>query len=255
MKANIARLRNNMTSKLNQMLNRKMQVKKWRYLCFVSSIVGLLCYALSSSFNHLFGKWNLLKVSLYCVFSFIICLADLLTIASAWQKSPSLRFRAHLAVSVFTITTIYSFFIDKANAKPDAYSLISSAAFAVMSLCMSKQTHLGFEVDLLYLFCGYFTLQLMKIKKVLAVVGAGFTYSLIMFRVYLGENGLPIQDQPSIGNQNGAESDPILHFIPNNTAASSVEEDPIRHFYQTKPSNENRKTMVRKLIDWITGRV
>ncbi|XP_003615930.2 uncharacterized protein [Medicago truncatula] len=227
----------------------------WRFVCFVSSIIGLLFYALSSSFNHICGKWSLLKIILYTVFSFIICIADL--IANIWQTSPSLRFRAHLAFLVFTITTIYSYIFDKKdNAKPDAYSLISLAAFAVMSLCMSKQTHLGFEVDLLYFFCAYFTLLLMKIKLFLVVVGASFSYFLIMFRFYPGESGLPIQDQPSIGNQNGAESDPILHFIPNNTAASSVEEDPIRHFYQTNPSNENKKkTMVRKIIDWIIGRV
>ncbi|XP_052107642.1 uncharacterized protein LOC127740589 [Arachis duranensis] len=47
------------------------------FVRFASGVLGLLCYALSSSFNSLFGKWNLLKTFLYCVFSFIICTADL----------------------------------------------------------------------------------------------------------------------------------------------------------------------------------
>ncbi|PNX78254.1 exocyst complex component [Trifolium pratense] len=59
---NLARLRNKMTSMLNKIVRFVMQPKICRFVCFVSSIVGLLCYALSSSFNHLFGNWNFLKL-------------------------------------------------------------------------------------------------------------------------------------------------------------------------------------------------
>jgi len=189
---------------LNQVVRSVTQPMIWRFVCFVSSVVGLLCYALSSSFNHLFGNWNIFKVLVYSVFSFIICLAVLF--ANKWQNlNTSLPLKAHLVFSVFIITTVYSFFFDKANGKPDLYSLISSAAFAIMSLSLSKQTHFGFEVDLLYFFCGYLTLQLMKIKLVLVIVGASFSYSLIIFRYYLGKPresdghlGLQIQDQTPI---------------------------------------------------------
>jgi len=34
------------------------QQKVWKVVYFVSSIVGLLCYTLSSTFNQLFGKWT-----------------------------------------------------------------------------------------------------------------------------------------------------------------------------------------------------
>nr|AFK45993.1 unknown [Medicago truncatula] len=159
------------------------QPKIWRFVGFVSAVAGLLCYALSSSFNHLFGNWNLLKIILYTFFSFIICLAILF--ANKWQNSPSLRMRAHLVFSVFTITTVYSYFFDKVNGKPDVYSLVSGAAFAIMSLGLSKQSHFGFEVDLLYFFCGYLTLQFMKIKLFLVIAGAIFSYPLIILRFYL----------------------------------------------------------------------
>jgi len=83
-----------------------------------------------------------------------------------YSSSTSLRVKAHLVFSVFTNTTVYSFFFDKANGKPDLYSLISCAAVAIMLFSLSTQTHFGFEVDLLYFFCGYLTLQVMKIKYI-----------------------------------------------------------------------------------------
>ncbi|KAK7321391.1 hypothetical protein VNO77_32000 [Canavalia gladiata] len=157
-----------------------MQPKIWRLVCFGSSVVGLLCYALSS-FNHLFGKWTSWKIFLYSVFSFTICIAILFT--KAWQRSTTLRLKAHLAFLVLMITCVYSFFFDKVlKGKPDAYSLISCASFAIMSLALSRQTHCGFEVDLLYFFSGGLTMQLMKIKLWLIVVGASFSYSLIILR-------------------------------------------------------------------------
>jgi hypothetical protein len=158
-----------------------MQPKVWRFVGFASAIVGLLCYALSSSFNYLFGDWNLLKILFYIVFSFIICFVILFS--KLLQHSRSLRFKAHTAFLVLTITSVYSFFFDKVmNGKPDAYSLISCAAFAIMSLSLSRQTQCGFEIDLLYFFLGFLIVQLMKIKLQLFIFGAGFSYSLIILR-------------------------------------------------------------------------
>jgi hypothetical protein len=158
-----------------------MQPKVWRFIGFASAVVGLVCYALSSSFKYLFGDWNLLKIFLYSIFSFIICLVILF--AKLFQCSRSLRFKAHTAFSVLTITSVYSFFFDKVmNGKPDAYSLISCAAFAIMSLSLSRQSQCGFEIDLLYFFLGCLIVQLMKIKLQLFILGAGFSYLLIILR-------------------------------------------------------------------------
>jgi hypothetical protein len=65
------------------------------------------------------------------------------------------------------------------------YNMVSDAAFAFMSLGLSQQSNLGFEVDLLYFFCGYLTVQLMTIKLFLIVAGGSFSYFLIMLRFYL----------------------------------------------------------------------
>jgi hypothetical protein len=158
-----------------------MQQKVWRFLGFASSVVGLVCYALSSSFNHLFGDWNLLKIFLYSVFSFIISL--MILFANIWQHSTSLRFKSHTAFLVLTITSLYSFFLDKVvTGKPDAYSLISCSSFAIMLLSLSRQIECGFEVDLLYFFLGCLIVQLMKIKLLLFILGAGFSYVLIILR-------------------------------------------------------------------------
>ncbi|KAJ1386259.1 WRKY domain [Sesbania bispinosa] len=166
-----------------QILRWLMQPLVWRFVGFGSAVVGLLCYALSSSFNHLFGNWNLIKIFLYTAFSFIISL--LIFYAKKWQHSTSLRFKAHSAFLVLTITSVYSFFYDKVvNGKPDAYSLISCSAFSIMTLSLSRQTRCGFEVDLLYFFLGCLNVQLMKIKLPLAILGAGFSYSLIILRSY-----------------------------------------------------------------------
>ncbi|KAK7321397.1 hypothetical protein VNO77_32008 [Canavalia gladiata] len=161
-----------------------MQLKVWRFVGFAASVVGLLCYALSSSFNHLFGKWNILKLFLYSVFSFIICLMVLF--AKTWRHCSGMRLKAHSIFLVLTISSVYSFFVDKVvTGKPDAYSLISCVAFAIMSLSMSTQTHCGFEADLLYFFLGCLIVQLMKIKLQLVIVGVGFSYALVILRYYL----------------------------------------------------------------------
>ncbi|RDX83109.1 Scarecrow-like transcription factor PAT1, partial [Mucuna pruriens] len=159
------------------------QAQIWRFVCLTSSVIGLICYGLSSSFILLFGNWNLLKILSYSVFSFAICLAVWFAKVCQHSHSMNLICKAHLSVMVLTVTSVYSFFYDKqVNTKPDAFSLISCASFAIMSLSLSTQIHLGFEVDLLYFFLGCFILQLMKIKLLLAIVGASFSYSLVILR-------------------------------------------------------------------------
>ncbi|KAK2376575.1 exocyst complex component EXO70B1 [Trifolium repens] len=92
-----------------------------------------------------------------------------------------------------------------------------------MSLCLSKQTHFGFEVDLLYFFCGCLTLQLMKIKLILVIVGVSFSYSLIILRFYLsdaiegGNLGLQTEDQHSLVIQVDADLEE------SNTAAENTQ--------------------------------
>jgi len=163
-----------------------MQPKVWRFVGFVAAVVGLLCNACSSSFNYLFGKWNMLLITLYTVFSLIICVLVLFA-PEIWQQYPrSLWFKAHTTYVVLAITSLYSYFFDKLmDNKPDAYSLISCASFAVMALSLSRnKTQCGFEIDLLYFLLGCLMMQLMKIKLKLFIFGAVFSYFLIIIRSY-----------------------------------------------------------------------
>ncbi|XP_004490666.2 uncharacterized protein [Cicer arietinum] len=156
----------------------------WRFTGFISSIIGLLCYALSSSFKHLFGEWNLLKIFLYVTLSFITCIIVLL--AKKWQLSKSLILKAHVGFLILMLTSVYSFFYDKSvNGKSDVLGLISCVAFALMSLSLSRQIDLGFEVDLLNFFLGCVTVQLMNFNLMLASIGGVFCYFVIVLRASL----------------------------------------------------------------------
>ncbi|XP_027333193.1 uncharacterized protein LOC113848034 [Abrus precatorius] len=179
------------------------QPKVWRFVCFVSCVVGFICYGLSLPFNKLLGKWALWKILLYVALSFIICIAILF--GKAWQHSTPPQFEAHMAFIVLISTGLYSFYMDKlGNKQSDSYSLISYASFSIMSLGLSRLSHFGFEVDLLYFFSGIFTVQLMKIKLWLGIVGGGFSYSLIILRSSLdnlirnGYHELPEEPQVDI---------------------------------------------------------
>lgn len=197
-----------------------MHTKVWTFIGFTSAVVGLLCYALSSSFIHLFGNWNWLKIFLYGVFCLIICF--LILLAMIWNHSRCFRFQVQFAFLVLTTTSVYSFFSDKMiNGKPDAYSLISSASFAIMSLSLSRQTQCGFEVDLLYFFLGCLIVQLMKIKLQLFIVGAGFSYSLIIIRSYFPSTPIdvgPENECPEIQDENSV----VLHVISLDLASNDI---------------------------------
>jgi hypothetical protein len=77
------------------------------------------------------------------------------------------------------------------NGKPDAYSLISCAAFALMSLGLSRQIQCGFEVDLMSFYLGCLILQLMKINFLLAIIGVCYSYCLIILRCCFSSLNVP----------------------------------------------------------------
>lgn len=179
-----------------------LQPKVCKFVCFVSSVVGLLCYAFSSSFTDLFGKWNWWKLLLYIIFSFIVTIG--VSLAKAWEGelSTSVMLKAHTAILVLLTTSVYSFFFDKeVKRKPDIYNLVSCVAFSIMSLGLSTLSHFGFELDLLYFFNGVLIVQLMKIKVWLVIVGGSFSYSIVILRSTLNRGSgrgfaeLRVQDE------------------------------------------------------------
>ncbi|XP_027368369.1 transcription factor TGA7-like [Abrus precatorius] len=114
-------------------------------------------------------------------------------------------------------------------AHKDAYSVLSWGAFAIMSLGLARQTHCGFEVDLLYFFCGGLMVQLMTIKLWLVIVGGSFSYSLIILSSSLDAPlGSVIQmDSPQANfGIDGDLEDPLenveFHDAPINSNASQL---------------------------------
>ncbi|XP_057726686.1 uncharacterized protein LOC130942028 [Arachis stenosperma] len=157
------------------------QKRLWRFVGFMSYANGFLCYAKSSSFKHLFGEWNLLKIILYTLLSF--SLSTIMLFPKKCRLSRSFLLKAYVGVLVLLLTSLYSFFSDKSdNGKPDLLSMISNVSFALMSLSLSRQIDLGFEAELLNFFLGCLTIQLMKISLMLSIVAAIFCYSLMILR-------------------------------------------------------------------------
>ncbi|XP_047161714.1 uncharacterized protein LOC124831685 [Vigna umbellata] len=220
---------------LNQILRWLKKPKVLRIICLASSVIGLLCYALSSSFHFLLGNWRCWKMLLYMVFRFIVFLVVLFS--KARSSSISLPLESRLVFLVVIITSVYSFFYDNVvKGKPDAYSLISCAAFAIMSLGLSNLTQFGFQVDLVHFFCACLIIQLMKIKLWLVIVGAGFTYSLLLLPDHprdTQEENLQLQEQNQVIIQvDDIESQDIMSQQANSdvhsTLGTSLEDGDLR---------------------------
>jgi len=126
----------------------------WRLVGLMSNVVGLLCHALSPSFNRLIGRWKPFKVFLYVVLS----LAIITTIMFTKQSSLSTRhgqLKTYTSFAVLMIISVYSFFYDRAvNGKPDKLSIVSNAAFALVSLSLHKLISFGFEIGVFSYFLG-----------------------------------------------------------------------------------------------------
>ncbi|XP_028753585.1 uncharacterized protein LOC114713164 [Neltuma alba] len=148
----------------------------WRILGFLSAIIGLLSFLLSSSFHFMFGELNTWKTLLYVLLSIMVPYSILFV--KTWNPPHNLFFRYHVAFLVLFLTSLYSYFYDKfMKIKPDIFSVVSSGSFAFTSLSLKMQNiQVGFEDDLLKFFLGFLTIQLMKINLLLALIGAAVCY-------------------------------------------------------------------------------
>ena len=139
--------------------------RTWRVVSLMSSVVGLLSYALSPSFNRLIGRWKHFKIFLYAVLS----LAILYTILFA-KKIPiptryELKSYTSFAVLVIISISMYPFFYDKAvDGKPEVLSIVSNAAFALLSLSLQKLIKFEFEFGMFTYFLGCFAFQLFTVN-------------------------------------------------------------------------------------------
>ncbi|KAK4278682.1 hypothetical protein QN277_016497 [Acacia crassicarpa] len=129
----------------------------------LSCVVGLLFYALSSSFKSLFGERNPIKIVLYIILSSIISVVVLFEAKSRVPLVSKLKPHVEFLV-LMLLTSLYSFFTDQSmKGKPDTRSVVSSVAFALTSLCLLRKIKPGFDVGLFSFFLGCVTVQLIKI--------------------------------------------------------------------------------------------
>ncbi|KAK7314895.1 hypothetical protein VNO77_33425 [Canavalia gladiata] len=149
-------------------------IMMWRLVGLASSVVGLLCFALSPSFHRLIGGWNRFKFTLYGLFSLVICAMVLFARQSSFSRQ-HVQLKAYLGFAILMMISVYSYFYDKAmSGKPEILSLVSNAAFALMTLCLSKLIKFGFEMGIFCYFLGCFTIQLVAIDLKLILVAIIF---------------------------------------------------------------------------------
>ncbi|KAI9111736.1 hypothetical protein K1719_017426 [Acacia pycnantha] len=163
----------------------------WRILGFVSSIVAFTCFALSSSFHDLFGSCNLLKISIYSVASLI--LATLMLIIKKCRRfTSSVLVKAHVGFLVMMLTSLCSIWQDLNSQKENdengsrgrILNICSVGAFSLMSLSLSRQLELGFEVGIFNFSFGSFLVLLMKMNFKLAPLAAILCYVIIHIRSF-----------------------------------------------------------------------
>jgi hypothetical protein len=119
----------------------------WRLVGLMSIVVGLLCYALSPSFNRLYGRWKPFKFFLYGSLS----LAIFSTILFARKTSIStqhVKLKTFTSFAFFFKNSVESFFYQQTvNGKPQILRLVLNGAFVLvlLSLDRSEERWLGKE--------------------------------------------------------------------------------------------------------------
>ncbi|KAJ7982093.1 Exocyst subunit exo70 family protein [Quillaja saponaria] len=161
----------------------------WRIVGFGSSIVGFTCYALSSSFNELIGGWNPWKLVVYSTVSSLFSVVLLFAKNLGFPKS--FLVKAHVTYLVLMISSLYSFYQDKRsttgkqeNKYGTTLSLISSCAFALMSMSLSRLFHMGFDIGVSNFFLGCIMVSFLKLNFKLSIAGAIICYLLTYIRSY-----------------------------------------------------------------------
>ncbi|KAK4262403.1 hypothetical protein QN277_027968 [Acacia crassicarpa] len=140
-----------------------MFVKVWRLMGFGSSITGFICFALGPSFQKLFGRWNLLKIVVYCILSSMFSLFILFANRFRLRLPSVFLLKVLVNFLVLLFTSLYSYYDD----------------LAVMSMSLSIQLQPGFEVGMSNFFLGCLVLGFMK-KNLLEGLGVALLCFIVM---------------------------------------------------------------------------
>ncbi|KAK7400559.1 hypothetical protein VNO78_11769 [Psophocarpus tetragonolobus] len=163
----------------------------WRIIGFVSSLVGLITYAMSPPFSKLFKQENLgvlVIIVAYCAVGSLLCCVMLCT--TTWSLAKKTVLTINVVFFVLMTTSVYSFYVDKIqeNTKEKegdkVLNMVSCGAFSFMSLSLSRLTGLGFEAGVFNFFLGAFMVSVMKWNLKFALAAAIFCYILISIRTY-----------------------------------------------------------------------
>ncbi|XP_029127365.1 uncharacterized protein LOC114915969 [Cajanus cajan] len=184
----------------------------WRLTGFVSSIVGISCYALSPSFQHMFGQWNPLKIVVYTVVASLLSIFMLFVPRCSWGLGRSLLLKAHVGFVVLTLTSLWSVLEDRSEeGKVESgfgkmMNVIWSGAFGLMAMSLSRQLQLGFEVGVSNFLVGFgcFLVTLMKMNLKLAPVAAFLCYLVVNVR---SVSDLVAEMRSRCGRQHADEKD------------------------------------------------
>ncbi|KAI9125109.1 hypothetical protein K1719_003765 [Acacia pycnantha] len=181
------------------MSNIEIRRRVWRVLGFVSCVVGFICYALSTSFYDLFGQWTSFKIVLYSILSTIFCVFTLF-VNKCPKFSGALLLKAQVGFLALILTSLYSFYDDRCKQHDgednkgrgrNILSLVSSAAFAFMSVSLSKQIQPTFDVGMsnFFLGCLIVTAIKMNIKIALGVFAFIYVLNIIVYSFWNSKIG------------------------------------------------------------------
>ncbi|KAI9111664.1 hypothetical protein K1719_017354 [Acacia pycnantha] len=160
-------------------------------LGFASSIVAFTCFALRPSFCDMFGRWNLFKSAIYSVISLSV-ITMMLFVEKCPSFTRSVMVKAHVGFLVMMLTSLCSIWQDLVSQKENQengshgriLNLCSFGAFGFMSLSLSRQLELGFEVGIFNFSFGSFLVLLMKMNFKLASLAAILCYVIIHIRSF-----------------------------------------------------------------------
>lgn len=185
----------------------------WKLLACVSNAFGLICYGLSPSFNCLIGGRNFVKIIVYCVI-WVVTFAIIFFAEKRPNRFVPLKIIIRYVVQIVVIP-VYSFYYEKAvDGKPEILSLYSNAAFAMVSLSLSKLYGFGFEIGMFSYFLNCFAVQLFTIDARRSFV-AGIIFNCVLFTMYsyppedASESSRSSDSRSAVGSGDGHVTIPI----------------------------------------------
>ncbi|KAK4267721.1 hypothetical protein QN277_024464 [Acacia crassicarpa] len=197
----------------------------WKFLGGVSAMSGLGCFGLSSTYKILFGKLGICGLLVYLLISSIM-----LRLIYFVKKIRVTNWRVQVVVATLLLVVIclISAELDKlVPGKSDALSIISYGLFAILSLCASRKSELGFETGFFTFFVSLFLEQIYKTSLILFPIAVIFCLVILVLRH---------RPQSVSSNGDGDNSDEESQYF---SVPSTSSQDPAGELYEAPHSPRN----------------